>query len=531
VRAAAGADLQAGKLCAMTVRGTQLLLPDGLSAAATADALAGQLPIVTQRAHVIERTFWDSFDGRVHEAGLALIDNAGGLTLADATTYAEAARGKRPGRSQRLLVDDLPPGALRERLAPLLEMRAVTPIARVRSRLLPVSVLDDEGKTVVRLRVEEASARLDGDTSAPLRPRLHLVGVRGYDDELERVHTLLAGTLGLSEAARPVQDDAVAATGGMPGGVSSKLRVMLRDGQRADSAAVVVLRELLATLEANLPGTLADVDSEFLHDLRVSVRRTRALQRELAGVFPAQPLRRFREDFRELQRITGRTRDLDVQLLEFDELERDLPPTIAPDVAPLRVLLEDHRSAQRRKMVRALRSEPVRELLRGWSAFLDDLPQAGKAGRPDAARPIGDVAGSRIVKVYKRMVRMGGAIDDASPHEALHDLRKQGKELRYLLEFFSSLYPAEVVKPMVGSLKALQDVLGRFQDREVQAIQLRSLGDEVAALDGGAAALMAMGLLVQRLGDDQRQAREQFAERFERFAASEQRALVKRTFA
>ena len=323
----------------------------------------------------------------------------------------------------------------------------------------------------------------------------------------------------------------MAATGGTPGGVSSKLRVTLRADQRADAAAVVVLRELLATLEANLPGTIADVDSEFLHDLRVSVRRTRALQRELAGVFPAQPLRRFRDEFKELQRITGPTRDLDVQLLEFDELERDLPPTIAPDVAPLRALLEDHRSAERRKMVRALRSESVRELRQDWPAFLGGLPQAGKADRADAARPIGDVAGRRIVKVYKRMVRMGSAIDDASPHESLHDLRKQGKELRYLLEFFSSLYPAEVVKPMVGSLKALQDVLGRFQDREVQAIELRSLGDEVAGLDGGAAALMAMGVLVQRLDDDQLQAREQFAERFERFAAAEQRALVKRTFA
>jgi len=522
---------QAGRLCAMTVRGIQLLLPDGLSASGAADALAGEIPIVTQRAHVVERTFWDTFDGRIHGAGLALIDSAAGLALVDATTYAEAARGKRPGRARRLLVDDLPAGELRERLAPLLQMRAATPIARVRSRLLGVSVLDDEGKTVARLRVEEATARLDGDASAPLRPRLHVTGVRGYDDELERLRVLLADTLGLSEAVRPVQDDAVAASGGTPGGISSKLRVQLRGDQRADAAAVVVLRELLATLEANLPGALADLDSEFLHDLRVSVRRTRALQRELAGVFEPAQLRRFRAAFKELQQITGPTRDLDVQLLEFGDLARDLPATIVPDVAPLRALLADHRSAEQRTMVRALGAAAVRALLEDWGALLDGLPESAAADRPDGARPIGDVAGHRIAKVYKRMVQMGRAIDETTPHEALHDLRKQGKELRYLLEFFASLYPAEVVKPMVGSLKALQDVLGRFQDREVQAAQLRSLGDEVAALDGGAAALMAMGVLAQRLDDDQREAREQFAERFARFATSDQRDLVKATFA
>ena len=121
---------------------------------------------------------------------------------------------------------------------------------------------------------------------------------------------------------------------------------------------------------------------------------------------------------------------------------------------------------------------------------------------------------------------MGAAIDGDTPAEALHELRKQGKELRYLLEFFASLYQAEVVKPMVASLKGLQDVLGRFQDREVQADQLRSLGDEIALLEGGAAALMAMGVLVARLGEEQAQARAEFAASFAAFAAKSQRKLV-----
>ena len=51
--------------------------------------------------------------------------------------------------------------------------------------------------------------------------------------------------------------------------------------------------------------------------------------------------------------------------------------------------------------------------------------------------------------VYKQMVKMGSSIDDDSPAEDLHELRKVGKELRYLLEFFASLYPADVVKPFV----------------------------------------------------------------------------------
>ena len=129
------------------------------------------------------------------------------------------------------------------------------------------------------------------------------------------------------------------------------------------------------------------------------------------------------------------------------------------------------------------------------------------------------------------MVKAGSRIDDSSPPQALHELRKKGKELRYLLELFASLYPACVIKPMVRTLKALQDTLGRFQDREVQAQLIRSLGDDVRTLDDGAAALMAMGQLVERLEEQQAEARAQFAERFAAFASSRQRALVRETFA
>jgi CHAD domain-containing protein len=509
---------------------TQLLLPAGVDASGAADRLAAHVAVVTQRAHRTDRTFWDTFDGRLHAAGLALADTGSRIALIDAATHEERAAGDHVRSLRQLAVADLPEGELRELLAPVVEMRVLTPIVRVRSRVLPVSVLDELGKIVVRLQAEEPTAMAGRDVSIALRSRLNVVAVLGYDAEYMRVLELLAAELDLQPVSQPLQDEAVEATGEVPGGTSSKVRVALAPDVRADVAAMAVLRRLLEIIEANLPGTLADLDSEYLHDLRVAVRRSRALQRELRGVFPPEPLRVFRDGFRELQVLTGPTRDLDVQLLEFDDLAATLPPETVPDVAPLRELLELRLVAERAKMVEGLRSERTRALLDNWGDFLDALVASPEDDRPDAARPVAKVAGERIDKVYRRMVKMGRVIDPDTPHEALHDLRKKGKELRYLLEFFASLYPAEVVKPMVATLKGLQDVLGRFQDREVQADALRGLGDEIATLEGGAAALMAMGVLVQRLGEEQAQAREQFAERFERFAAKPQRKLVSQTF-
>jgi CHAD domain-containing protein len=314
--------------------------------------------------------------------------------------------------------------------------------------------------------------------------------------------------------------------------VSSPDDVELSFEQPADAAAAEVLRALLGAIEANLPGAIDDPDSESLHDLRVAVRRSRSVQRELKGVFPAAELEHFRDEFRWLQALTGPARDLDVYVLGFDQLGALVPEAMRDDLDPLLDVLQRHREQARDEMEDGLRSERFTTLMSEWTSLLELLPSMPVADRPDAKRPIGELAGERIAKVYKRMVKMGRAIDPGSPPEAYHELRKKGKELRYLLELFGApLYPKKVVKPMIKSLKALQDVLGRHQDRQVQQAMLRSLSKEIAARTGGAATLMAVGALLVSLAEDARAARGEFAEPFGAFASKKQRALVKDTFA
>ncbi len=312
----------------------------------------------------------------------------------------------------------------------------------------------------------------------------------------------------------------MAVAGGVPGGVPGRLDIPLRPDQRADAAAVQVLGKLVLAIEANLPGTLADTDSEFLHDLRVAVRRTRALQRELKGVFERESLEHFRDGFRWLQAVTGPTRDLDVYLLDFDRFRAALPRTWrATSIRSRRCWPRSAGARSGGWRARCARRRPPASSPTGpcsWRAWSSRPRTSG----PTPAAPIGELAADRIGKVYRRMVKRGRAIDESAPPEALHELRKQGKELRYLLEFFASLYPPEVVRPMVKTLKALQDTLGRFQDAEVQAAMLHTYRESVGSRERGAAALMAMGLLVDRLEQDRAEARARFAERFDAFAVA-----------
>jgi CHAD domain-containing protein len=311
----------------------------------------------------------------------------------------------------------------------------------------------------------------------------------------------------------------------------AKISVALAYDQRADAAAAMVLRALLEAIRGNVDGALAAEDPEYLHQLRISVRRSRTVQRQLAPVFPALELPGFRSEFRWLQRATGEARDLDVYMEDFESMRELVPEAIRADLDPLRQVLGHWRLAANGDTALALRSRRAAELLADWDTLLETLVERPLEDRPAAAQPIGSVAARRIRKAYTRVVKMGAAIDEASEPAEYHELRKKGKELRYMLELFGQqLFADEVVGHLVRSLKALQDVLGRHQDREVQVALLRTLADEVATLRGGPRALMAMGVLVDRLELDEAAARGEFAERFAAFADDEQRELVKTTF-
>ncbi len=388
-------------------------------------------------------------------------------------------------------------------------MRALTPVAKLRTRELPLAVLNADDKIVVRLHIE---------THAGLHGRISATPVRGYDGDLERVEAVLTDVLSWAPATLPLVDEAIAASGRPPAGMSAKLALTLDHDAPANEAAQVVFDRLLEVIRDNLGGTLDDVDSEFLHDLRVAVRRTRSLQRQFKRIYPDR-LQHFRDEFKRLQQATGDLRDLDVYLLDFPALRASLPGQMQPDLDPLHEVLETHRAQALRATRRALNARRTEDALTQWAKFVADAPTA--------ERSVEALASHRIGSVYRRMVKMGRAIDDDSPAEDLHELRKVGKELRYLLEFFASLYPAEIVKPLIKTLKGLQDMLGRFQDREVQATTLRTLAPEI----GNPATVMAMGALVDRFIREEAAAREEFAGRFAEFAASEQRALVKDHFA
>ncbi|MGD8843518.1 MAG: CHAD domain-containing protein [Gammaproteobacteria bacterium] len=498
------------------------------------DRLAEGLKLVAAPAERVELVYYDSFDWRLHSAGLLLqyVQSPDSrelrlLRLSDRSVEAALPTEKPTAR----FASQLPAGELRSRIEPLLGIRAFLPLAGLRGSRYCLRQEDKEGKTRVRLHLESFSVLDGAGKRRPLQKRLRLEALRGYRKAAEGLGTKLLGNYGLAATGDELFEQALAAVGRRPGDYSGKLAVDLQARERADVAVRKILVSLLETIRANEAGTIADLDSEFLHDFRVAVRRTRSMLGELKRVFAPTVLARFRREFAWLGSITGPVRDLDVYLLKFDRYKAAIPAELRDDLEPLREFLRYKQHAeQTQKLAVELKGRRYRKLKDQWERYLTSRLAKNPAAR-DAARPIGLVAHQRTWRMYKRVLKEGRAITPESPPPELHELRKSCKKLRYLMEFFLSLYPGKAMRAAIAELKQLQDNLGDFQDIDVQIDSLKRFAMEMRRRgEYSDATAKAMDALLAVLEAQVHTVRAEFEAHFRRFDSKDNHRSYKRLF-
>jgi CHAD domain-containing protein len=329
---------------------------------------------------------------------------------------------------------------------------------------------------------------------------------------------------GIVATSESRSDAALAAAGRRAGDYTGRLEVSLDGSAPAGAAVAAVLLRLLEMLEANVDGAVRDLDTEFLHDLRISVRRTRSGLTLAGGTLPAGLAARFADEFKWLGDLTTPVRDLDVYVLGLDGTTGDWDDGGLEALQPFRRYLAQRRRAERRRLLAGLRSRRFTQLIGDWRVALLAVSDQSVADAPTTA----SLAAAGITRGYRRIVKRGSAITPASPAEELHELRKRCKQLRYLMEYFASLHNPTSHRKMIKELKALQDCLGRFQDSHTQREAIGARADQMAGERAvPAATLLAMGRLGAGLESRQRDARAEFASRFNRFASTKTARIVK----
>ncbi len=477
------------------------------------------------QSRTVRRIWLDTFDWRLFRAGLSLEYTAARgnrelvLTARDGELIAEQSMtADRPRWPAKL--EQLPVGPLREHLSGVIGVRALLPVVRATSVQTNRRAFDAENKTIAIVTTEQTTLTEPAKATTP--SRVAVAPLRGYQAQAGKLAGALARVPGVQRADQTAFEAALRAAGRRPGDYTSKIDVRLSGDMPAALAICTVLIRLFGTAEANVPGTIRDIDTEFLHDLRIAVRRTRSVLKLTGSALPAGLADRYRPEFKWLGDLTTPTRDLDVYLIGYPSMAGQLIAATEPELRPFHDYLATQRATAQRRLARGLRSTRFAGLAREWQRDLKQIAE-GPRRRP----PAGKFAAERIRRAHTRVLRSGGAIDASSPPQALHDLRKTCKELRYLLEVFASLHDPGEQWRAVNELKALQDCLGEFQDTEVQQTELRAFARKmVAEVRAPAETLLAMGEIAAGLAVRQRAARSEFAGLFATFASARGRARI-----
>ena len=184
-------------------------------------------------------------------------------------------------------------------------------------------------------------------------------------------------------------------------------------------------------------------------------------------------------------------------------------------------LLSAKRSAALEELKSFAGSPVPHQVLSGFETFLSASSQGADAG-PEAHRPIGELAREIIHRRNKRLIKHGRRIHRDSPDALLHQLRIDGKRLRYLMEFFSTLFDARLLRRLLKRLKRLQDILGEFNDGAVQQAYLWARAEELSTSRPEAQrTLLAVGSLISHLDAQQQRARSAFERAFAEYSGPE----------
>ena len=240
---------------------------------------------------------------------------------------------------------------------------------------------------------------------------------------------------------------------------------LLEPGMTVAEAFTRQARSCLDQVRANEAAVLDGRDPEGVHQMRVGLRRLRALVTTYKSVFAEDPYTYLRTELRWLQQQLGPAREWDVFLAEtLAPLRNRLPSEDSLDV------LEKEAQALQREgyeQARTAVTDPrTAELLLRLELWLAEGGWRASAvpGQEDIGdEPVEPFARATLARRAKKVTKLGRRHETLSEGD-LHRLRIQCKKLRYASEFFAGLFPKKATKRYLKGLEAIQDRLGAVND-------------------------------------------------------------------
>lgn len=232
------------------------------------------------------------------------------------------------------------------------------------------------------------------------------------------------------------------------------------------------------------PGTRLGRDSEALHQMRVAIRRMRAILRTTKSFLAPDWTKYARQETGWIGSLLGEVRDWDVLLESFQNIYPDFSSHEQRSFKAILKHFEDQRSMARARLLEGLRSDRYLNLL---NHLEDSLPHLPFQSSP---LPIGDLAR----KAFDKLQDFVKSSNNLFPTSDLHRTRILLKRARYAYELAEPL-SGKHFKRFTQQTKYVQDLLGQHHDAMVAEERLLSFKQHCR----GTGIAYVIGLMVERL--------------------------------
>lgn len=471
----------------------------------------------------ISDTYYDAADWRFYRAGYALRVRRVGNSFEATMKSLSPGEGnfRRRREITEPLSDDKPAtlgkasGPVGERARSLLGGRDARAMFEVRTRRQKFALLLEgpaggvengapgEAVRIGEVVLDSTEIPLDGGRESARMSRVEVEAgagtaptpdLRGFVDEMQHALDLQSAPLSKFETG-------LYAAGLSPNGDTDVGPTRIGPEMSLGEVAFAVLRRQFAEMRSHESGTRIGEDPEELHDMRVATRRMRAAMKVFEVALPERA-KWIREELRWVAGSLGDVRDLDVQIDHLEGWKGGVEGDALESLGKILGVLQKRRTEARGRMLEALDSARYERLEASFAEMLRRGPCAERElartnGLSPEGEPVTSAAPTLISARYRKWRKAARRLDESSPPEDFHDLRKKGKRLRYALEFVSEVY-GEPVAALISPLKALQDDLGDYQDAVVAAETLRELGTATKGPRISRGTTFTMGVLSER---------------------------------
>ncbi|MBW6398171.1 CHAD domain-containing protein [Roseomonas sp. HJA6] len=412
--------------------------------------------------------WYDSADGRLAAEGL-VVEAASRGPRRLLRMLPEEAAAWHPGCPPRLLrqlaADEVPEEAATDALAAFAAFAGRQQGIRLDTEHGPVQLILLEG----RLRSVAAE-----------RPAARLT-LTGTLDGVLAVARIIAAELPLLPPLAALAEEGRALAANQP---ARPYRLGAPDtsaATTAEDAFVIAAGHLLEVLRQQSARIRADSAPEPVHQTRVALRRLRSVFRVFRTVTDCAALRGIDARLREVLAVLGPARDWDVFL---GGIVREVETAFPDDkrIAGLRRAAEAQKKEAYAAVLAMLAGPAWRLLFIDAVGLLLTRPwrDAEEEARLAAlTAPVENFGRSVLARRWQRLRRAGDGFEGLNAEE-LHELRLDGKRLRYAAEVFAPVFGIKAGRRFLRRVAALQDGLGLANDAAVArglAAKLAKPGD------------------------------------------------------